>query len=157
MSSLRKLRGPRFVVRRSSIHGNGVFARKPIKKGEPIIEYKGLVITEKAADRRYPDHDETKPYHTFLFLVEGAMVIDGNRDGNSARWINHGCNPNCESSEDEEGRVFIEAIRNIKPGDELTYDYNIVLDGPHNAANRKRFFCACESSKCRGTMLGKRR
>ncbi len=157
MSSLRKLRGPRFVVRNSSIHGKGVFARSLIKKGEPIVEYKGLVISEREADRRYPDLDETKPYHTFLFLVEGAKVIDANRNGNSARWINHGCKPNCESSEDEDGRVFIEAIRDIKPGDELTYDYNIILGEPHNAKNRKRFFCACSARNCRGTMLGKKR
>ncbi len=157
MSSLRKFRGPRFVVRRSSIHGNGVFARKPIKKGELIIEYKGSVISEKEADRRYPDHDETKPYHTFLFLVEGGKVIDANHEGNSARWLNHGCRPNCESSEDENGRVFIEAIRDIKPGDELTYDYNIVIEGRHTEKTRRRFFCACGSPKCRGTMLGKKR
>lgn len=156
MSSLRKLRGPRFAVRKSSIHGKGVFALKGIKKGDPIVEYKGLVITEEKADRRYPDVDELKPYHTFLFLVDGAMVIDANRKGNSARWINHGCQPNCESSENEDGRVFIEAIRDIKPGEELMYDYNIILGEPHNAKNRKRFFCACGARKCRGTMLGKK-
>lgn len=157
MSTSRKLKGPRIAVRTSPIHGKGVFALRNIGKGERIIEYKGKVISEKEADDRYPDLDETKPYHTFLFLVDGAKVIDANRQGNSARWINHSCSPNCESSEEEDGRVFIEARRDIAPGEELTYDYNIVVEGGYNAKNRRRFFCACGSRRCRGTMLAAKR
>lgn len=157
MSISRKLQGPRIAVRKSPIHGKGVFALRRIRKGERIIEYKGKVISEKEADARYPDLDETKPYHTFLFLVDGAKVIDANRQGNSARWINHSCSPNCESSEDEDGRVFIEARRDIEPGEELSYDYNIVVDGGYNAKNRRRFFCACGAKRCRGTMLAPKR
>jgi hypothetical protein len=157
MSTSRKLRGPRIAVRSSPIHGKGVFARRAIAKGERIVEYKGLVITEKEADRRYSDDDETKPYHTFLFLVDGAKVIDANCGGNSARWINHSCAPNCESSEEEDGRVFIEALRAIKPGEELTYDYNIVAEDSDTEATRRRFACACGAPKCRGTMLGRKK
>lgn len=143
-------------MRNSTIHGRGVFALAAITRGERVVEYKGKRITDEEADRRYPDTDESKPYHTFLFSIEDGMVIDGNRDANSARWINHGCAPNCESSE-EDGQVFIEAIRDIRVGEELTYDYNIILAEPHNAFNKRRFFCACGAKRCRGTMLGKKR
>jgi len=154
MSRLRKLRGPRYVARRSSIHGKGVFARLPIKKGELISKYRGVLITEEEADALYPDVDDDQPNHTFLFLIEGGMIIDGNRQSNASRWINHSCSPNCETSEDEDGRIYIEAIRNIAPGDELTYDYNLVLDGRPTAKERKRFVCHCGARNCRGTMLG---
>lgn len=147
--------GPRFVARRSSIHGKGVFALRPIRKGERVVEYKGRLISEREADRRYPD-DEEKPSHTFLFLLENGKVIDANHDGNSARWLNHSCAPNCETEEDE-GRVFIHAIRAIKPGDELTYDYNLVLDEPLTKALKARYQCLCGARKCRGSLFGNRR
>lgn len=147
--------GPRFVARSSTIHGKGVFALRPIAKGERVVEYKGKVITEAAADRRYPD-DEAKPAHTFLFLLESGMVIDANREGNSARWLNHSCAPNCETEEDG-GRVFIQAIRAIKPGEELVYDYNLVLDEPLTKALRERYKCLCGTRKCRGSLFGARR
>ena len=148
-------RPKRFVARNSPIHGRGVFALQRIAKGERILEYKGRLITEAEADRRYPD-DDGKPAHTFLFLIEGAMVIDANRDGSSARWINHSCAPNCETDEDN-GRVFIDAIRNLEPGDELVYDYNLVLDEPLTKALRQRYGCLCGARKCRGTMFGTER
>ncbi len=98
MAKLEKKRR-RIVVRNSSIHGRGVFALRRIPKGTRIIEYKGKLITDKEADRRYSRMHEHSP-HTMLFSLEGGWVIDATRRGNSARWINHSCAPNCEIEEE---------------------------------------------------------
>src|SRR5690606_23722497 len=143
-----------FEVRRSKIHGKGVFATRRIPKGTRLIEYKGERITWEEADRRYDD--SIQPHHTFLFAVDDKTVIDGGRYGNDARWINHSCDPNCEAVE-EDGRIFIETIRDIEPGEELTYDYSYILDEPHTAAVKARYPCYCGSPKCRGTILGNKR
>jgi uncharacterized protein len=145
----------RFVARRSGVHGRGVFALQPIMRGDKILEYKGRLITEEEADERYADDDD-QPAHTFLFLVEGAMVIDANFEGNSARWFNHSCTPNCETEEDS-GRVWITATRDIQPGDEMMYDYNLVLDEPLTKVSRERYRCLCGAHKCRGTLLASTR
>lgn len=147
--------GRRTIVRRSPIHGLGVFAGVDIAKGERVIEYKARKITWAQADRWYAD-DESKPSHTFLFTLDDKYVLDGNKDGNSARWINHSCKPNCESDV-VDGRIWIEALRNIKAGEELNYDYNITLDAPHTPAEKRRWSCRCGSANCRGTLLGKKR
>jgi SET domain-containing protein len=148
----------RIVARRSPIHGNGVFAVDTIAKGEHVIEYKGTLMTDAEADKMYGDGGETG--HTFLFTLNDEYIIDANRKGNTARWINHSCDPNCQALIDEsdsgdprKDKVVIEAIRKIKPGEELTYDYGIVLDMPHTARLKKVWACRCGSSKCIGTML----
>jgi SET domain-containing protein len=140
-------------VRRSGIHGKGVFANVAIPKGTRIIEYKGKRITEDAADDKYGDDDGT---HTFLFLLEGQMVIDANYNGNSARWINHSCDPNCEAEEDD-GRVFIEAVRNIRSGEELSYDYQLIVEERYTPALKRQYACYCGAKKCRGHFLGNKR
>ena len=145
-------RSPIIVVRGSKIHGKGVFATRRIPKGSRIIEYKGRLITEAEADKRYGD-DESN--HTFLFLLENDMVIDAYRDGNSARWINHSCDPNCEPMEDG-NRLFIHAIRDIKAGDELSYEYNLVIEDRYTPAIKKLYACRCGTRKCQGTFLAKR-
>lgn len=145
----------RTFVRRSPIHGRGVFAQVDIPKGERVIEYKARKITWAQADRWYAD-DDSKPSHTFLFTLDDKYVLDGNKDANSARWINHSCNPNCES-DIVDGRIWIESIRNIKAGEELNYDYNITLETPHTPAEKRRWSCRCGSKNCRGTLLGKKR
>jgi SET domain-containing protein len=150
MSQTRKK--PRIVVRRSPIHGRGVFALRRIAKDERIIEYKGKLITEKEADWRYSRVHEHSP-HTMLFLVEGGWVIDATRGGNSARWINHSCVPNCDI-EEEGHRIFIEARRDIQPGDELTYDYNLQIGEKHTKVAKREHACFCGARRCRGTMLG---
>ena len=101
----------RIQTRRSSVHGNGVFAVQDLAEGERIIEYKGEIITWKEALRRHP-HDPAQPNHTFYFHIDDGRVIDGNVDGNAARWINHSCEPNCEADE-VDGRVYIKALRNL--------------------------------------------
>ena len=125
----------RIMVRNSPIHGRGVFALRRIPKGTRIIEYKGNLITEKEADRRYSRIHENSP-HTMLFSLDGGLVIDATRRGNSARWINHSCAPNCEAIE-EEGRIFIDTIHRIPAGGELTYDYNLILEERHTPAVKR--------------------
>jgi hypothetical protein len=138
-------------VRRSDVHGLGVFAAKPIPKGARIIEYVGERVSHDEADRRYEEKDANDS-HTFLFIVDKKTVIDAGVDGNDARFFNHSCDPNCESTV-EKRRVFIEAMRDIEPGTELTYDYQIHRedDDPDNID--EVFACRCGFPQCRGTML----
>src|ERR1700748_219422 len=138
-------------VRRSGVHGLGVFAAKKIPKGARIIEYVGERVSHDEADRRYEEKDANDS-HTFLFIVDSKTVIDAGVDGNDARFFNHSCDPNCESTV-EKRRVYIEAIRDIEPGTELTYDYQIYRedDDPENID--EVFACRCGFPNCRGTML----
>jgi uncharacterized protein len=155
MSRSRK-RGRRFAVRGSSIHGRGVFALRKIRKGERIIEYTGDRISHAEADRRYEAEHEADDPHTFLFTVNNKVVIDAARGGNSSRWINHSCAPNCETDE-ENGRIYIEAMRDIRPGEELTYDYQLYLDEPHTPAAKRENPCFCGARRCRKTLLHPKR
>lgn len=139
----------------SGIHGKGVVASEPIAEGQRIIEYVGERITPAEADRRYP-FNEDEPQHTFLFSVSDRVIIDAAVGGNVARFINHSCDPNCEAVI-ERGRVFIEALRDIEPGEELGYDYWFVLEEPHNKKNKELYKCLCGARNCRGTMLADKR
>ena len=142
---------PPIEVRHSSVHGNGVFATRAIKKGERIIEYLGERVSHKEADRRYELKDENDS-HTFLFIVDSKTVIDAGVDGNDARFFNQSCDPNCESTV-EKKRVFIDAMRDIALGEELTYDYQIYRDWDDPDNIDEVFACRCGSPNCRGTML----
>jgi SET domain-containing protein len=143
----------RFSARSSAIHGRGVFALQSIRKGARVIEYTGERISHREADRR---HTAARSLHTMLFIADKKTVIDATRGGNSARWINHSCNPNCEAVDDE-GRIYIEAIRDIRQGTELTYDYNLLLEEQHTLAAKREYSCHCGERRCRGTLLGKKR
>lgn len=147
--------GRRIQVRRSGVHGKGVFALKPLKKGEVVIEYKGEVIDWQEALRRHP-HDPKDPDHTFYFHVDEKNVIDAKHGGNAARWINHACAPNCEADE-VDGRIFIKTLRAIKPGEELFYDYGLIIDEKYTPKLKKQFACHCGAKACRGTMLAPKR
>jgi len=142
---------PLVRVKRSKVHGFGVFAKKPIKKGERIIEYIGDRVSHSEADERYA-HRPPDDNHTFLFIVDNKTVIDAGSNGNDARFFNHCCDPNCESVI-EDRRVFVEAIRDIAKGDEMTYDYQIGRDKDDPPNIDVIFACRCGSAKCRGTML----
>ncbi len=144
-------RGRRIQVRASGVHGKGVFALRPLAAGETVIEYTGAMLTWKAAQKRHP-HNPAEPNHTFFFHIDDQHVIDGNDGGNAAKWINHACGPNCEADE-QDGRVFIKALRDIEPGEELNYDYGLILEGRHTAKVKKEFECRCGTPECRGTML----
>jgi len=152
----------KIAARKSRIRGNGVFAVQPLKKGDRVIEYKGRRRTHEQVDA--DDTGDVESGHTFLFTLNDDYVIDANYEGNDARWINHSCDPNCEAViEEAEGderrndKVFIEAIRNIKPGEELTYNYGITLAERHTPHLKKIWECRCGSKKCTGTMLQPKR
>lgn len=150
------------VRRRSPIHGNGVFAKVDIKSGSEVVEYRGRLLTHPQADRLYDGTTDTG--HTFLFTLNERYVVDGNVGGSVSRWINHSCAPNCTAAivEDEDGdpradRIVIEAARNIRAGEELTYDYGITLEEPHTAKLKRIWVCKCGAAKCTGTLLKPKR
>lgn len=127
------------VTRSSGIHRTGCYTTVAIPKETYIVEYLGDILTCEQADERYPEQDET-----YLFgLADGKHVIDGK---NVARYINHSCAPNCESDEID-GHVWIISLRDILPGEELTYDYNL-YDGEDDDLSP----CACGASTCRGSL-----
>jgi uncharacterized protein len=142
---------PPILVRDSNVHGRGVFATRRIEKGERIIEYLGERVSHDEADRRYESKEENDS-HTFLFIVDSKTVIDAGNAGNDARFFNHSCDPNCESVV-EKRRVFIEALRAIEPGEEMTYDYQIYRDHDDPENIDEVFACRCGFANCRGTML----
>ncbi len=144
-------RAPLFKVRRSAVHGLGAFALRRIRRGTRITEYLGERVSHREADRRYEDRDENDG-HTFLFVVDAKTVIDAGVDGNDSRFINHSCEPNC-AAVIEKKRVFIEAIRTIQPGEELSYDYQLGRDDDDPPDVDEIYACRCGHASCRGTML----
>lgn len=145
----------RIQTRLSGVHGKGVFAMQDIAEGETIIEYVGAIISWKEAQKRHP-HDPSQPNHTFYFHIDETRVIDGLYGGNSSRWINHACDPNCEADEDG-GRIFIKALRNIDAGEELNYDYGLIIDERYTPKLKAEYPCWCNAKSCRGTLLAPKR
>ncbi len=145
-----------FEVRESPMHGLGAFATRFIPARTRLIEYAGERLTPAEAEARYPDAPGER-HHTFLFAIDDTdVVIDAAVGGNAARWINHSCDPNCDAVV-EDGRIWIETIRDVHPGEELAYDYAFVLPERHTPAAKRRFPCRCGAPACRGTMLAKKR
>lgn len=142
---------PDLAVRRSPCHGLGVFATKAIAAGTRVLEYTGERISHAEAARRYDD-EGTEQTHTLLFTVDRSTVIDGAVGGSAARYVNHSCEPNCATFDDE-GRIFIETIRDVAAGAELTCDYRLRRPQPLPRDWRRRYACRCGASRCRGTML----
>lgn len=143
--------GPCFEVRPSGIHGLGGFATRRIPKGTRIAEYVGERLTTAEIDRRYAE-DAREDGHTFLFHVGDDLYIDASRGGNDARFINHSCEPNCES-EVEDDRVWIVAREDIEPGEELTYDYALEPEDDPPSVWVSVYACRCGAARCRGTMV----
>lgn len=126
------------IVRSSAIHAAGCYTTASVRKGTRVAEYTGHVVTKAEADKAY----EESPI-TYLFgLGDGKYVIDGHA---AAMFINHSCDPNCETSE-EDNHIWITAIRDIAEGEEITYDY-CLYDGGDDEA-----LCNCGAIECRGTM-----
>ena len=126
------------IIRSSAIHAAGCYTMAPIRKGALVVEYTGPRLPKDEADERY----ENSPT-TYLFGVgDGKTVIVGH---GTAMFINHSCDPNCET-EEIDGRVWIRAIRRIAAGEELTYDYYL-YDGDDDEAR-----CNCGSTNCRKSM-----
>jgi uncharacterized protein len=145
------MRTPLYIVKESPIHGRGVFARRPIAAGERIIEYTGEIITSDESARR-AEASGGPINHTFFFSLADGNLIDGGSNGNDARFINHSCDPNCEAYE-EDGRVFIHALRDIEQGEELNYNYALIYEARHTPAIKKAFACHCGAANCTGVML----
>ena len=145
-----------FEIRPSPIQGLGAFATRRIRKGTRLIEYTGERVTNEVADARYPDDESQARHHTFLFAIDDDVVIDAAVGGNEARFINHSCGPNCDAVI-EDARIWIEAIRDIEPGEELAYDYAFVLEERHTPSAKRRYPCHCGARTCRGTILTKKR
>lgn len=146
------------LVRRSPIHGNGVFAARNLPAGHTVIEYLGKLVTHDEADAQYDGSVDSG--HTFLFTLNEQYIIDANHRGNDARWINHSCDPNCEAviTEDAKGRrakdrIFIQTRRAVRKGEELTYDYGIKLECRQTARLKRIWACRCGKANCTGTML----
>lgn len=144
-----------FVIRSSPIAGKGAFANRRIRKGERLVEYTGQRISQEEADSRYAEVPGV-PHHTFLFTLDDDTVLDATTGGNTSRYINHSCDPNCEAVI-EDGRIWIYALRNIAEGTELVYDYRFILEERHSPAAKRRYPCHCGSKNCRGTILARKR
>jgi len=128
---------PRLITRSSDIHAAGCFTLEDIPRGTVVLEYTGERITKDEGDRRYEGRS-----FTYLFGVgNGDIVIDGH---SMAMFINHSCKPNCEIEEIDQ-RIFVKTLRNLKAGEELTYDYWL-YDGDDEAP------CSCGARTCRGSM-----
>ena len=141
---------PYHIVRNSKIHGRGVFAKRDIRKGTRIIEYTGPIVSEKEAEKIGSEVVDGHG-HTMLFQLDNKRVINGN-EGGDARYINHGCDPNCETEQDGD-HIFILAIKNIKQGEELVYDYHLQVEGKITDKVRQEYVCLCGSPKCRGSQI----
>jgi hypothetical protein len=144
------LKSPLYEVRRSKIQGRGAFAIRSIRKGQRIDEYLGERISHEEADRRYDDADGR--HHTFLFILDDDVVLDARKGGSDARFINHSCDPNCETLIDD-GHIYINAIKPIAAETELTYDYRFEWQDEYEPEDVRYYACRCGTAKCRGTIL----
>lgn len=141
------------ILKKSRIHGTGVFAATAIRKGTRIIEYIGRKVTKKQADRVYEkaakkSEENNEQVTTYLFSINKRYDLDGNVAYNKARYINHSCNPNCETINEDE-HIWIVALKDIKQGKELSYDYGFPL------RDYKDHPCRCESRNCPGYIMPK--
>lgn len=139
-------------VRQSEIHGTGVYASKAIPSGERIIEYIGEKIDKDESQRRATkqmEHAErTGDAAVYIFTLSKKWDIDGNVPWNTARLLNHSCDPNCEAWI-EGKRIFLYALRDIEAGEELTFDYGFDLE------NYEDHPCHCGSAECVGYIVSR--
>jgi len=139
-------------LKKSKIHGNGVFAKNDIKKGIKVIEYLGEKVTKEEADMIANIHmekhlvDPSRNGAVYLFELNDKYDLDGDVEYNTAKWINHSCEPNCEI-EIKEDRIWIIALKDIKKGEEVTYNYSYEIE------DYKDHPCVCKSKNCVGYIL----
>ena len=130
-----------YEIRNSGIHGKGGFALQDIPAGIRVAEYRGERIDKKEAAKRC---EAQNPY---IFYIDEEWDIDGDVEGNPARFFNHSCNPNCEA-QGTDGRIWLVSLKEIKKGDELTFDYGYDLE------NFEEHPCVCGAAQCRGYIVG---
>jgi hypothetical protein len=143
---------PYFEIRASIKHGSGAFALRDIPRRTRLIEYTGERISHAEADARPDVDDGHGSKHVLLFTVDKRTVIDARVGGNEAQYFNHSCQGNCEAVIDKR-RVFLETIRDVAAGEELTYDYEMEYSGEDLETARREYPCRCGSPNCRGTLL----
>jgi SET domain-containing protein len=138
-------------VGKSRIEGTGVFAKRNIPRGTRIIEYTGEHVP---IHQLFHVVGEGPPPRTYTFALNETTAIDGTRGGNDSRFINHSCAPNCEAYIFD-GHVYIYAMREVCPGEELTFDYRLAPSGSAAAASHDsaEHRCRCGAPSCRGTLL----
>ena len=124
------------IVKESGIHNTGLYAAEPIKKGAVIIEYRGEKIAKEEGDRRADSGND------YILILDEQYDLDGTVNGNEARFANHSCNPNCLIKV-KDGKAYIAAMKDIKEGEELSYDYE--FDEEQEVTK-----CSCKSAACRG-------
>jgi len=148
---MRKITSPYIVIKKSRIHSAGIFAKNDISKGTRVIEYVGEKITKAVADRRADIPLEKNKKNgaygaVYIFILNKRHDIDGNVKYNTARLINHSCDPNCET-EIIRGHIWVIAIRDIKKGKEIAYNYN------YDVEDYEDHQCCCGSKRCVGYIL----
>jgi uncharacterized protein len=131
-------------VRRSGVHGRGLFAARDIRRGERVMEYVGKKVGKREGQRRTDAQWARR--RIYVFELNDRYDIDGGVPWNKARLANHSCEPNCES-QIERGHIWIVALRNIRAGDEITYDYNFPVEDD-------LLRCRCGAKRCRGYVVG---
>ena len=142
-------------VKRSPIHGHGITATKNIKKGTRVIEYIGEKVTRAEGNRRSEKRikkylNSNKTGSVYIFELNRKFDIDGSFSYNKARYINHSCSPNCEVDIIDD-QIWISSIKNIKKGDELSYDYGYEFDQDDFTDHE----CKCGSKNCIGYIIAK--
>ena len=139
-------------VRGSSIHGHGVYAARAIARGEQVIEYVGELIDKAESDRRgrllQSQAEETGGAAVYIFTLTKQWDLDGNVPWNTARLINHSCDPNCEAWI-RGRRIFIHALRDIAEGEELSFDYGFDVD------TYEEHPCRCGAGNCVGYIVSR--
>jgi SET domain-containing protein len=153
LPNLKHFFNPYIKVRKSKIHGSGVYAKKNIKKGTKIIDYLGLKITHKESEKLYEEmlakhkKNPKKNASVYTFTLDDNFDLNGDVWWNLAKYFNHSCNGNCESCSEEDGTITIYSLTNIKKGEELTYNYGYGVD------NYKDHPCKCGSYNCVGYIV----
>jgi len=140
-------------VKKSKIHGSGVFATQYIKKNTQIIQYIGKKVTRAEGNLRSEKRlkkflNSEEDGSVYIFELNSKFDIDGSYLYNKARYINHSCNPNCEV-DIKNDEIWISSIKNIKKGDELSYDYGFEFDEDDFMDHK----CKCGSKKCIGFVI----
>ena len=141
------------VVKKSKLHGKGLFAKRDLKEGTKVIEYVGKKVTKKQSDKIATKQlkkagENKKLGQVYIFTLNKKYDVDGNYSYNVARLANHSCDPNCDT-DIIKGKIYIMALRDIKKGEEITYDYGFEFDKD----DYKDHVCKCGSKNCIGYIV----